>query len=89
MEMKHLDFLLLMLVIVIIKVKVIIRKREGNGPVRSRAGPPQVNAFQTSISCRLSATVRIPAVVARISSTVRPGAISRRRNPVPVGSNRP
>ena len=44
MGTKHLNFLLLMVVIVIIKVKVIIRKREGNGPVRSRAGPPQVNA---------------------------------------------
>jgi hypothetical protein len=90
MANKHLNFLSLTLVIVIIKVKIIIRKRLGTGSVHARTGPPQEPAYPlTEISRSPSATVSVPPVAARISSTVRPGAISRSRNPVPVGSNSP
>ncbi len=86
----HLIFLALLLVIVTIKVKIIIKKRQGNGPVPLGSAHPGMGQGQPAgISRKPSATVSVPPVVALISSTVKPGAISRSRKPVPVGWNRP
>ena len=86
---QHLNFLALMLVIVIIKVKIIIKNRQGNGPVSS-SGPAHPRCYPwMAISRSPSAIVSVPRVAARISSTVKPGAISSSRNPLPAGSNSP
>ena len=45
--------------------------------------------FANRIVVKSSATVSGAPVAARTSSTVNPGAISRIRNPSPVGSNNP